>query len=373
MLSKIPLSIYIHFPWCLTKCHYCDFNSFPLLNENLIEFYVNKLLLDIYQESIKWKDRRAIKSIYFGGGTPNLLSKKYLKKIITTIKTHFEIAVEIEITLEINPESIDYWNIYSFKEAGINRFSVGIQSFDFNILKNINRHYSPEKAISVINMIKNIGVLNFNVDFMFGIPKQSIESALKDLEIIVQFKPPHISRYQYTVNYIDINCDDEEIFRMQYLGQKFLCAQGYQHYEVSSYSIHIDYCSRHNMNYWLYGDYIGIGAGAHSKMSVGKYKILRYEKISNPNKYIYSDKLIFKQEIISGKKLPIDFLMNVLRLYQPLSYKFLQKCTGYTIKNFKKKLYYANKLGLIVLFKDKLIVTEHGQNFLNDLLEIFCE
>lgn len=375
----ITLFLYIHFPWCVRKCPYCDFNSYSLPNKqkNLSDIYVDKLLVDLEIEASRLSNC-ILNSIYLGGGTPSLLSPDAIKKIIDRVKTVFSLAPGIEITLEANPGTINLELCKSFKDVGINRISLGVQSFDDAKLKSIGRAHNALQTYEAISSIKQAGFLNFNLDLMFGLPNQSTQDAIKDLEIAIKLMPTHLSWYQLTLEpntqfatKPPILPKNEELWSIQQAGQDMLIQSGLLQYEVSAYSKPGFEC-RHNVNYWQYGDYLGIGAGSHSKITSSDHDIKRYWKIAHPKKYLQARNLLIAgTEVITLKKRPFEFMLNALRLYRPISYTLFQERTGSTIDIIASELAQAKDLGLIEIYNNTIITTAHGKNFLNNLLEIF--
>lgn len=378
-MNSAGISLYIHYPWCLRKCPYCDFNSYilPKSEQELLNSYTDLLLIDLEQEA-DWTPSYRLSSIYFGGGTPSLLSPNEIKKIINHTQNLFSFVPDIEITLEANPGTIDLNLCKKFKDAGINRISLGVQSFDDTKLKSIGRIHDARQAREAVDAIKQAGFSNFNLDMMFGLPEQSIADAMHDLQIALDFAPPHFSWYQLTFEPNTMFAikppvvpQGEELWDIQQAGQELLAQSGRLQYEVSAYSKPGFEC-RHNVNYWQYGDYLGIGAGAHGKITFDNGLVKRYWKVANPKKYFQGrGRFIEGEKTVKHKQQSFEFMLNALRLYRPISYLLFQKRTGVTIKAIKKELQYAQNLGLIELQNDAIITTPHGKNFLNDLLEIF--
>jgi len=377
-LETIPLSLYIHFPWCLSKCPYCDFNSHVLSNKESIAAYIDSLLVDLVIEACVHNNCE-LRSIYFGGGTPSLLSADMVAEIIQQVKNNFSFIPEIEITLEANPGTIDLNLCKEFKDAGINRISLGIQSFDDEKLKAIKRIHDAKQALTAVDAVKSAGFTNFNLDLMFGLPGQDVASAIKDLQIALSFSSPHLSWYQLT---IEPNTafgiakplrlpHSEKLWKIQQAGQDLLSQAGLKQYEVAAFCRSPENMCKHNINYWQYGDYIGIGAGAHSKLTSIEHTVRRHWKISDPCAYMQSEDFVEGEEIVVTEKIPLEFMFNALRLYQPVSYGLFQERTGFTIGSIKNQLESAQKLGLIELTDDSIITTKNGKNFLNNLLEIF--
>lgn len=373
------ISLYIHFPWCLRKCPYCDFNSYVLpksKTESQVG-YVDLLLIDLENEA-KRTPSFNLRSIYFGGGTPSLLPPSAVKKIINRALDLFSFAPDIEITLEANPGTINLELCGGFKDAGINRISLGVQSFSDEKLKSIGRIHDAKQAQDAVCVIKQTGFYNFNLDMMFGLPRQSIDDAMDDLRIALNFAPPHFSWYQLTLEPNTIFAAKppivpygEELWNIQQAGQDLLAQSGWSQYEVSAYSTPGFEC-QHNVNYWQYGDYLGIGAGAHGKITLADGLVARYWKIANPKKYFQEQNTFTAGEkIVTFKERPFEFMLNAFRLYRPISYALFRERTGVTIDVIANELQQAESLGLVELQKDAVITTIHGRNFLNDLLEIF--
>ena len=378
-MSSIPLALYVHFPWCLRKCPYCDFNSYSLAQdqEQLFYEYVETLLIDL-ESGIRDLTHDKLESIYFGGGTPSLLSPILLEKIITECGKRFTFASNIEITLEANPGTINLELCEGFKDAGINRISLGIQSFNNEKLTALGRVHDTKQAHEAIDAVKQAGFSNFNLDLMFGLPDQGINDAINDLETALSYAPPHFSWYQLTLEpntkfatQPPVLPHNEELWDIQQAGQDLLRKAGLLQYEVSAYSKPGCEC-RHNVNYWQYGDYLGIGAGAHSKTTSADGGVRRCWKRANPKKYLEAqESLVEGEKRVILKQLPFEFMLNALRLYRSITYALFQERTGVTIEAISDKLEYARDLGLIELQSDAIVVTDKGKNFLNDLLEIF--
>lgn len=372
-MTKIPLSIYIHFPWCLNKCPYCDFNSYSISCGVDLNQYVDKLLLDIELEAAKNEGRR-LSSIYFGGGTPSLLAPEMVAKIIEKVKSCFLVKHDIEVSLEANPGTIEEDSCISLKQAGINRLSIGVQSFNDDQLKKIGRAHNSFDAIKAIESVKAAEFDNFNIDLMFGLPEQNVEKALQDLEKALDFCPRHLSWYQLTLEKgisFDQMPKTDEIWDIQQAGQDFLQKQRINQYEISAYAKSLKDQCQHNINYWQYGDYIGVGAGAHGKLTKKDHTVKRYVKISDPFKYIKSNEFIESEELVSKEKIPLEFMLNALRLNQPISFDLFLNRTGFTIDTIKEKLLKAQNLRLLDLKENFIVTTTKGRNFLDNLLELF--
>lgn len=375
---KIPLTLYVHFPWCLGKCSYCDFNSFVLTDDSLIPLYIEKLLQDLAQEANNYPQDQ-LTSIYFGGGTPSLIPPTFLASIIQRARDYFNCTTNIEITLEANPETINLAICQQLQAIGINRISLGAQSFCDRTLKIIGRNHNSQHTIEAIGNIRTAGFHNFNLDLIFGLPQQTMDDAIIDITKALQFAPPHLSWYQLSLDFpgnhrrriFSTIPNHEQLWRIQQAGIAHLQHAGFQQYEVSAYAQNPAYFCQHNLNYWHYGDYLGIGSGAHGKVTLNNHQIKRYIKIIDPQRYLVSNDYYEQVETVAKEKIPFEFMLNALRLYQPITYDLMQRRTGIPIESIYNKLQYAEELGLINLTTTAIVVTELGKNFLNDLVEIF--
>ena len=286
-MTPIPLSLYIHIPWCVKKCPYCDFNSHEARNEIPEEKYLKALTQDLESELPNiWG--RSIESVFIGGGTPSLFSAKGIDQLLANLRERLPIRSNTEITLEANPGTFEQERFSAYREAGINRLSIGVQSFNENHLKRLGRIHGATEAIKAAEIARKAGFVNFNLDLMFGLPEQSVDQALEDLKIAIEAGPTHISWYQLTIeentlfhHAPPILPDDELMWEMQQKGQALLESSGYMQYEVSAYS-QINKQCQHNINYWEFGDYLGIGAGAHGKLSMPDGEISRHTKYRHP-------------------------------------------------------------------------------------------
>ena len=384
MLERPPLSLYIHIPWCTRKCPYCDFNSHesnaPLPEKD----YINALYADFLNEYSKLPDQEInLHSIFIGGGTPSLFTGESYYFLLQNIKKHLNFSKDIEITLEANPGSAEMARFSAYRDAGINRLSLGIQSFDNKNLEKLGRIHNKDQAISAIEMAKTAGFGNFNVDLMHGLPGQSPEYALKDLKTATELSPSHISWYQLTIEpntlffrYPPPLPNEDILLEIQKIGNMFLEENGYPQYEISAFSTP-SYTSAHNRNYWSFGDYIGIGAGAHGKLTlVNEKKILRTRKSRQPNHYIETikNKNIDSKEILVEDR-ALEFLMNALRLKKGFSKTLFEHRTGLTFNNISNKIQnQINKnLMQVTLINEEEIysTTKTGYRFLNSVLEEF--
>ncbi len=375
----IPLSLYIHIPWCVRKCPYCDFNSHALKGNLPEPEYVAALLADLAMDYPLVAGRK-LHSIFIGGGTPSLFSPESFVTLFAGIKNYFELD-NIEITLEANPGTVEQARFEGFRAAGINRLSLGIQSLQDDKLKTLGRIHSASEAIKAVEIAKLAGFDNFNLDIMFGLPDQSIDDAMYDLKTALALQPTHFSWYQLTLepNTLfhakpPVLPMDDAIWEMQEQGQAYLQTQGFQQYEISAYAKPGKQC-QHNMNYWLFGDYLGIGAGAHGKMIQGS-GIQRTWKIKNPRDYLNGHtkhNFMGGIEIIQNKDLPFEFMLNALRLNQNIPLDLFTDRTGLSAEVLKQNLDLAVQKGFLSIHNNYLTKTELGTRFLNDLIVLFLD
>lgn len=378
MLKQPPLSLYIHFPWCIRKCPYCDFNSHALLTELPEKNYINLLLKDLEQDLAKIKDR-AIISIFMGGGTPSLFSPGGLNYLLVELAKRLEFSDNIEITLEANPGTVEYQRFYAYREAGINRLSLGVQSFSTEKLKLLGRIHDGEEAIKAVSAAKTAGFTNINLDLMYGLPQQSVMEGLQDLQIAFSLEPTHISWYQLT---IEPNTEfyqrppqlplEETMGELQERGEEIFRQKAYKHYEISAFSKEGYHCI-HNLNYWQFGDYIGIGAGAHSKLTDSEKRIIRRAwKQKNPKAYLaQKNDFLAEEKFILSKELPFEFMLNALRLYQKIPAELFQQRTGLSFSSIQPILHKAQQQNLLIYDVFAIETTEFGKRFYNNLLALF--
>ena len=370
------VGVYVHLPWCIHKCPYCDFNSHEASQEkvrSIEEEYVDSLIdeFNFYQELIK---DRIITSIFFGGGTPSLISPKLFAKLINAINKNFNLS-ETEITLEANPGTIDIENFQAYAELGINRVSLGIQSFNDNHLQCLERIHTSIEAKYAIEVVKKY-FKNFNLDLMFGLPNQSLDELKDDIDTAISFDPKHLSFYHLTIEpqtrFFKIKPkipSDDDAYEMFNLVLAELKNSHFDHYETSAFAQQGHQC-KHNLNYWTFGDYLGIGAGAHSKLSHDN-KIFRMDNTKNPKQYITE---VNKQNFFSNKAsipqkdLPFEFLINALRLTHGFTKKTYSERTGLSFDDIKSKLYPSFQQELLYEDHEILKPTTRGVLFLNEIL-----
>jgi len=372
-----PLALYIHIPWCVRKCPYCDFNSHaagPTLPE---DEYVDALLadLDLDQQHVH---NRPLTSIFFGGGTPSLFSDRALGRLLEGVEQRVAFAPDIEITLEANPGTFEQAKFKGYRSLGINRLSIGVQSFQQDKLKVLGRIHNGDEAIRAADMARAAGFDNFNLDLMHGLPEQSIEDALFDLRTAISQGPTHLSWYQLTMepntvfwSQPPVLPEDDLLWDIQEAGQALLAAEGYAQYEVSAYA-QPGKQARHNLNYWTFGDFLGIGAGAHAKLSTPDGRILRTWKTRLPKDYLDPAKAYQAGErVLDAEELPFEFLMNVLRLSDGAPAELFSQRTGLPLQQLKQARREAERQGLLQADDTRLVATAKGQLFLNDLLQQF--
>lgn len=373
---RIPISLYIHMPWCVQKCPYCDFNSHALKGEMPEIRYVDRLIEEL-RTHLPLIENRSIYSIFIGGGTPSLFSPKAYEKLWAGLNQHLTFTPHMEVTLEANPGTVEQTYFKAYREIGINRLSLGIQSFENEKLKTLGRIHNGTEARRAIEITQQY-FNNFNIDLMHGLPNQTSEQALSDLNTAIQFSPTHLSWYQLTLEpntffykHPPTLPQDDTLWEIQKEGQQLLAENHYLHYEVSAYS-HQNFTCRHNVNYWEFGDYLGLGAGAHSKITLETGTISRHQNIKNPKNYLNaSQNAIEEHKVLTPEALIFEFMLNALRLQKPISLDLFSQRTGLPSSLLEKPLQKANQLGLIESLGTNFTLTPQGHLFLNDLTELF--
>lgn len=374
-----PLSLYVHIPWCVQKCPYCDFNSHGLKAALPEKEYVAHLLDDLAIDAKAVGDR-PVDTVFIGGGTPSLFSAQAMADIIEGIKSRVNLACDAEITMEANPGTVEAGKFEDFYQAGVNRISVGIQSFQPQHLSILGRIHSESQAVNAVAQAHSAGLPTFNLDLMHGLPQQSVDNAMSDLNRGIDLNPYHLSWYQLT---IEPNTpfysrppelpDDDILWEIQEQGHKVLEAAGYKQYEISAYSKEGHQC-RHNLNYWRFGDYLGIGCGAHGKITdVDTGSIQRLVKVKHPRGYMeMSRPYIDKKNTVEAGDLPFEFFMNRFRLLEPCPIDNYRALTGLDISDeVKFALEDAAQKGLLDISSQHWQVTSMGRRYLNTLLSCF--
>ena len=372
-----PLSLYIHIPWCVRKCPYCDFNSHTASAVLPEEEYVDALLADLDQD-LPAVYGRPLTSIFFGGGTPSLFSAKALGRLLAGVELRIPFASDIEITLEANPGTFEQDKFVAYRGLGINRLSIGIQSFQEAKLQALGRIHNGDEAIRAADMARKAGFDNFNLDLMHGLPDQSLDDALGDLRQAIAMAPTHLSWYQLTLepntvfwNQPPLLPEDDTLWDIQEAGQALLASHGFAQYEVSAYA-QPGRPARHNLNYWSFGDFIGIGAGAHGKLSHPDGSILRTWKTRLPKDYLNPAKPFQAgNKALTDDELPFEFLMNALRLTDGVEAELYHLRTGLELHSLAHARREAEQKGLLQVEPSRLAATPRGQLFLNDLLQYF--
>ena len=380
MLVNPPLSLYIHIPWCVQKCPYCDFNSHALKNDVPEQEYIEQLIIDLDCDIERFDlSSRPLHSIFIGGGTPSLFSPPAIERLLQQVLMRFNHRSDIEITLEANPGTVEADKFIGFFNGGVSRLSIGIQSFESDKLIKLGRIHDSNQAKNAVVLAQNCGVKSFNLDLMHGLPQQNIDNALDDLATAINLNPTHISWYQLT---IEPNTpfhskppklpEDEVLWKIQDKGIELLAQAGYQQYEISAFSKPEFQC-QHNINYWQFGDYLGIGCGAHGKITDAKNNsIFRTIKVKHPKGYLdkgreHLDHLI----AVKDDELPFEYMMNRLRLYSNFTLDDYQKATGLAVETVLPILELAKKKQLMEQKNGCWQVSQHGHRYLNDLLEMF--
>ena len=378
-----PLSLYIHYPWCVRKCPYCDFNSHQVSGEIPEDDYIAALLRDIEQHlPAVWG--RQVSSIFFGGGTPSLISPEGLDDLLSQLRSLLPLTAECEITLEANPGTVEQGRFNAFRQAGVNRLSIGVQSFDDDALQKLGRIHSGREAIAAAEAAHAAGFDNFNLDLMFGLSGQDAAAAEADLRQAVALAPSHLSWYQLTIepntafaHAPPVLPEEEALWAIQSAGQTLLAEACYGQYEVSAYAREGQRC-RHNLNYWRFGDYLGIGPGAHGKIThCAEGRIERIWKKRHPREWLAahgaanSTAMIAGQSDISRADLVLEFMMNALRLVDGFETALFSANTGLPLSAAQAPLQRAEELGLIDWNAERIVPTARGRDYLNTLLGLF--
>ncbi|ANH13691.1 TPA: radical SAM family heme chaperone HemW [Legionella pneumophila] len=372
----LPLSLYIHIPWCIRKCPYCDFNSHKSPDVLPEHQYIQALIEDL-KTDISSYNTREINSIFIGGGTPSLFSAEAYNNLFNELKRILPFAKNIEITMEANPGTVEQHRFTDYRQSGINRLSLGIQSFNPNHLKILGRIHDEKQAHSAIDTARKAGFDNLNLDIMHSLPNQSVTQGLQDLKTALSYQPEHLSWYQLTIEPNTVFYkhtpplpSEEEDYLLEEQGFTLLHNSGYHRYEISAFS-KPEKQARHNINYWLFGDYLGIGAGAHGKMTTPN-EIIRTRKHRQPKDYLDNEKpYLAARETITGKELLFEFMLNTTRLEQSIPLELFTTATGLELNQLLPLLKLANKKQLINLTDTHWQVTPLGRQYTNDLQALF--
>lgn len=370
----LPISLYIHYPYCIRKCPYCDFNSYKKSSDVAIDdTYADYLLreFDRYKDKL---DGRKFSSVYFGGGTPTLFPERCFCKILKKIEPY--LLEGCEISTEANPGTVNALQLTNLRQMGINRISLGVQSFNDSSLKVLNRIHDGATALKAIEFIKDAGFDNFNIDLMHSLPMQTESMALDDLKKAVESGATHISFYELTIeegtafgdNPPEL-LDEDQMAQIEFSGFEFLEKSGFEHYEVSAFTK--GHRCVHNLNYWLFNDYLGIGAGAHSKITLDKtiYRRANEQRVSD---YFRSlDENLDNMNVVSAQDLPFEFMLNRLRVFDSINFSEFEQTTGLEFNCVKNKLQKASQKGLLEFTEKGFFLTSFGRIMLNDVLELF--
>jgi len=374
--SVPPLALYVHLPWCVRKCPYCDFNSHEARGEPPFAAYVEALLRDLEAQLPEVWGRR-LESVFIGGGTPSLFPPEMLHELLSGLRARLPLHPDIEITLEANPGTVDRAYFRGYREAGVNRLSLGIQSFEDAMLERLGRIHGGAEARQAVEHARAAGFDDINLDLMFGLPQQSLAAGLADLDTAIALEPEHVSWYQLTLEPNTLFAarppalpEDEAIAELFERGRERLERAGYARYEVSGYARHGQQC-RHNLNYWSFGDYLGIGAGAHGKLTMAHdASILRRVKPRQPAAWMEAPQAHRDQPVAAAER-PFEFLLNALRLVEGVPIGLFAERTGLPPAALEPALSELRAEGLLTDAPQRLQATERGMAFLNDVLERF--
>lgn len=374
-----PLSLYVHIPWCVQKCPYCDFNSHAQKGIIPEWEYITHLLQDLDQDLERYQDSvngRKLHSIFIGGGTPSLFSAESIAFLLQQIRQRIDFSHNIEITLEANPGTVEAKRFLAYAKAGITRISMGIQSFDDQKLQALGRIHNAQEAKTAVKIAKESGLNSFNLDLMHGLPNQTVQQALADLQQAIDLDPPHLSWYQLTIEPNTLFAyrppilpDDDALWDIFEQGHQLLTAAGYHQYETSAYAKAGFQC-QHNLNYWRFGDYLAIGCGAHGKLSFPNGEIIRFSKTKHPRGYLRGEYL-YEQKNVNILDRGFEFFMNRFRLLEPVPKQDFVQLTGLPLTSIQTEMAWALEQGYIQENETSWQITQQGKLFLNDLLARF--
>ncbi|MCG6378080.1 radical SAM family heme chaperone HemW [Vibrio fluvialis] len=385
MLTPPALSLYVHIPWCVQKCPYCDFNSHALKADIPEAEYIDALLEDLDTDIERYQlagDLRLLHSIFIGGGTPSLISADGIGRLLRGIQARIAFKPDIEITMEANPGTIEAERFAGYRHVGVTRISIGVQSFEPEKLTRLGRIHGRDEAVNAAKLAHQIGLNSFNLDLMHGLPDQTLDQALADLDRAIELAPPHLSWYQLTIEpntmfYFKPPTlpDDDALWDIFDLGHQKLTEAGYVQYEISGYS-KPGYQCQHNLNYWRFGDYLGIGCGSHGKLSFADGRIVRTTKVKHPRGYLAAYQNLAKpyldsEQLVEDVDRPFEFFMNRFRLIEPCPKADFSATTGLPISVIQPTLDWAIEQGYLSENDTHWQITEKGKLFLNDLLAAF--
>jgi putative oxygen-independent coproporphyrinogen III oxidase len=381
-----PLALYVHMPWCVKKCPYCDFNSHGVRGEPPYASYVETLLADLNADRRDFGsalEGRPIISVFFGGGTPSLFSPELIARFLDGARARLPFAEACEVTLETNPGTVEHGRFDGYLAAGVNRISFGIQSFDDNKLKRLGRIHSTSEAEAAVKSAQDAGIDNINLDLMYALPEQSLDGALADVDRAAALQPTHISHYQLTLEPNTVFAahppplpDDDDAWAMQEACEARLANAGYAQYEISAYARPGRRCE-HNLNYWRFGDYLGIGAGAHGKITdTGEGQVMRRWKVRHPNTYLETAGAVARvggHAAVAPGELPFEYMLNALRLIDGVPAEAFTARTGLPLQQIADCLAEGRRRGWLRADPGLLGTTPLGQRFLNDVIASFLD
>jgi oxygen-independent coproporphyrinogen-3 oxidase len=377
-----PLALYVHLPWCIAKCPYCDFNSFEAGKGGFDDdAYVSALLRDLDAEA-PLAQGRALASVFIGGGTPSLFSGAAISRLLAGVRARLDLDASVEVTLEANPGAVEASRFAEYRAAGVNRLSIGVQSLRAEQLARLGRVHGPDEAARAIELARSAGFSSFNVDLMYGLPDDDVDGALADLRGALAHEPPHLSWYQLT---LEPNTAfhrkppplpaEHVVLEIERQGRELLAARGFRRYEVSAYERNGRHCE-HNLNYWRFGDYLGIGAGAHGKITLrAEHAIERRAKTRSPRTYqstAGSAAAVAVERIEDARQVAVEFLMNALRLPDGVPFALFEERAGQPVGTIAEPLHEARARGWLADESERLRPTGAGLEVLNRLLALFC-
>ena len=383
MLTTPPLSLYVHLPWCVRKCPYCDFNSHAGKGALPFDAYVDALVADLDADlPLAWG--RVVHSVFFGGGTPSLFPPEAIDRFLQQASARLRFAPDVEITLETNPGTVEHGPFPGYRAAGVNRLSFGVQSFDDGCLQRLGRIHSSGDAERAVKAAQDAGLDNLNIDLMYALPGQTLAMALDDVERALALAPTHLSHYQLTLEPNTVFAarppqglpDEDGAWDMQEACQARLAGAGFAQYEISAYARPGRQCA-HNLNYWRFGDYLGIGAGAHGKLTLGAdQQVLRRWKVKHPAEYLAkagTAAAIGGDEVLTPQRLPFDFMLNALRLNEGVPAALFEARTGLPLEAIADRMADARARGWLEPDPAWLRPTELGRRFANDVIGLFLD
>lgn len=377
-----PLALYLHIPWCVRKCPYCDFNSHAVKDGLPEQQYVDALLRDLEQDlALVWG--RRVQTLFMGGGTPSLFSPEALDRLMSGLRALISIQPQAEITLEANPGTFEQGKFDEFRTLGINRLSIGVQSFADDCLRALGRIHNSREAIRAVEVAHDAGFDNLNLDLMFGLPGQSNAMALHDVQQALSLEPAHLSWYQLTIEPNTLFHArppqlpaEDAIWQMQQEGQALLAGNGFGQYEVSAYARPGRQCV-HNLNYWQFGDYLGIGAGAHAKITDARQQtVTRFARVKHPDDYLKNADVgqhVASTQVLGEDDVRLEFMMNALRLVDGFDEALFEAHAGLALSTVEPVLQAAEERGLLLRKNGVIRASEHGQRYLDDLLQMFMQ